>query len=66
MCNIQVGYTPFVTVAMASSLTSSFQGKEDHYQGITVHSEKEPCEADEFANKLQSNKIVSIHTTKKT
>lgn len=65
MCNIQAVYSPFVAVAMASSLTESFQGKEDHYQGITVHSEKEPCKAEEFANKLQSNEIVSIHASKK-
>lgn len=55
MCNILAVYSPFVAAAMASSVTASFQGKEDHYQGITVHSEKEPCKAEEFANKLQNS-----------
>lgn len=65
MCNILAVYSSFVAAAMASSVATSFQGKEDHYQGITVHSEKEPCEGDEFANKLQSKKLLSIYRSKK-
>ena len=42
---------------MAYQHKKQFSGKEDRYNGITVDSTVEPCNASEFAEKLQGTFI---------
>lgn len=37
--------------------SSTFQGKDDRYEGVTVLSENEPCKAEELSEKLKSNQF---------
>lgn len=45
--------------------TKTFEGVLDRYNGITVDSQKEPCESSDFLSKLTGKFYKKLHSSSK-